>query len=75
MAPHTAGGLAHRMAHGGHIRHKNYEFISAKGPTPTSAFGRGPNLHPRDLDPAVHGGHTLGTTLKAASQSSPTQRG
>jgi hypothetical protein len=59
MAPRTAGGLACRMAHSGHICHKNYEFISAKGLAPTSAFGHGLNLQPRDLDPAVHGGHTL----------------
>ena len=27
IAPRTVGGLAHGMAHGGHIRHENYEFI------------------------------------------------
>jgi hypothetical protein len=63
MAPHTAGGLTHGMAHGGHIRHKNYEFIGAKGPSPMSAFRHGLALHPRDLDPAAHGRHTLKTTL------------
>ena len=40
------------MANNGHIHHKNYELIS-----------RGLDLHPRNLDPAVHGGHTFGTTL------------
>ena len=51
------------MAHGGHIYHKNYEFIGAKGPAPMSTFSHGPDLHPRDLDPAVHDGHSLGTAL------------
>jgi hypothetical protein len=63
MAPHTVGGLAHGMAHDGHIHHKNYEFISAKGLAPMSAFSRGPDLHPRDLNPVAHGGHTLRTAL------------
>ena len=63
MAPRTAGGLAGRMAHGGHIRRENYEFIDVKGPTPASALGRGPNFHPSDLDPVVHGGHTLRAAL------------
>jgi hypothetical protein len=31
MAPRTVSGLAHRMAHGGHIRHENYKFIGAEG--------------------------------------------
>ena len=64
MAPRTADGLARGMAHGGHIRHKNYEFIGAKGPAPTSAFSRGPDLHSGDLDPTVHGGQTLRTALR-----------
>ena len=34
MAPRTAGELTGRMAHGGHIRRNNYEFISIKGPAP-----------------------------------------
>jgi hypothetical protein len=52
------------MAYGGHICHKNYEFKSTKGPAPASALSHGPDLHPRDLDSAIHGGHTLGTTLE-----------
>ena len=63
MAYHIACGLTRGMAHGDHIRHKNYEFISAKGPAPTTAFSRGLDLHPRDLDPVVPRGHTLGTAL------------
>ena len=42
---------------------KNYEFIGVKGPVPASAFSRDPDLDPRDLDPTVHGGHTLRTAL------------
>ena len=37
MAPRTVGGLSHRMALGGHIRHENYEFTSGKGPAPATA--------------------------------------
>jgi hypothetical protein len=44
MAPRTAGGLAGGMAHGGHIRRENYEFIGVKGPTPVFAYNRGPDL-------------------------------
>jgi hypothetical protein len=29
MGPRTISGLAREMAHGSHIRHENYEFISA----------------------------------------------
>ena len=63
MAPRTAGGLARGMAHGGHIRHENYEFIGVKGPPPASIFSHGPDLHSGDLDSMVHGGHTLRTAL------------
>ena len=63
IAPRTAGGLAGGMALGGHIRRENYEFIGVKGPAPASALGRGPDFHPSDLDPVVHGGHTLRTAL------------
>ena len=63
MAHRTTSGCAHRMAHGGHIRHENYEFISAKGPVLASALSRGPDLHPGGLDPMVHSEHTLKTTL------------
>jgi hypothetical protein len=64
MAPRTVSGLAQGMAHDGHIRRKNYEFIGAKGLAPMSTFSRGPDLHPRDLDPTAHGGHTLRTALR-----------
>ena len=49
------------MAHGGHIRHKNYEFISIKGPAPTSAHGYDPNLCHGNLGHIARSGHTLGT--------------
>jgi hypothetical protein len=49
------------MAHVNHIRYKNYEFISIEGPALVSTFSHGPNLYPGDLDPVVHGGHTLRT--------------
>ena len=61
MAPHIVGGLACGMAHGGHIRHENYEFIGIEGPAPVSASSCGPDLYTRDLDPVDYGGHTLGT--------------
>ena len=64
MAPRTVGGLAHGMAHGSHICCENHEFIGVKGPAPSPAFSRGSDLHPRDLDTAVHGGHTPGTALR-----------
>ena len=63
MAPHTAGGLARGMVHGGHIRRENYEFVGVKGPAPSSAYSRGSDLHPGDLDLAVHDRHTIRTTL------------
>jgi hypothetical protein len=63
MAPHTVGGLAHGMDNNGHIHHKNYEPIGAKGPAPMSAYSHGIDLHPRNLDPTAHDGHTLGTPL------------
>ena len=66
MAPHTIGGLAHGMAHGGHIRHKNYEFTGVRGPAPASAFNRVLDLRSEDLDPMVYGGHTLGTALSSS---------
>ena len=64
MTPRTVGGLAGGMAHGGHIHHENYEFTNVKGPAPTFAYSRGSDLHPRNLDPIAHGGHTLGTPLR-----------
>ena len=64
MAPRTVSGFARVMAHGGHIHHGNPEFIDIKGPAPTSAFGRGLDLHPGDLDPMAYGRHTLGTALR-----------
>ena len=63
MAPYPASGLTGGMAHGGHSHRENYEFISVKGPALASTFCRGLDLHPGDLDPAVHGGHTLKTAL------------
>jgi hypothetical protein len=63
MAPCTVGGLARRMAHGGHIHHENYEFISTEGSAPTSAFSHGRDLRPGDLDPAFQGRHTLKIAL------------
>ena len=38
MAPCTTGGLARGMAHDGHIRNENYEFIAVKGPALASAL-------------------------------------
>jgi hypothetical protein len=64
MAPRTASGVAHGMANSGHIHHKNYETIDAKGLAPASAYSRGSDLHPRNLDPAAHSGNTLGTPLR-----------
>ena len=55
MAPHTVSGLARRMAHGGHIHHKNREFIGVGWLVPTSAFSHGPDLCSRDLDLKVYG--------------------
>jgi len=49
------------MAHGGHIRRKNYEFISIKGPAPTSAHGYDPNLCHKNPRHVARSGHTLGT--------------
>jgi hypothetical protein len=66
MAPRTVGGLAHRMAHGGHIHHENYKFIGAEGSAPASAFSHGRDLRPRDLDPAFHGRHTLRIALSGS---------
>jgi hypothetical protein len=54
------------MAHDGHIRNKNYEFIGTKGPAPMFAFSHALDLHFRDLDPVVYGGHTLGTALSGS---------
>ena len=64
MAHRTNGGLAHGMAHGGHIRHENYEFIDIGGLAPTFAISHGLDLHIRDLDPVVYGGHSLRTALR-----------
>ena len=66
MAPCTVGGLTHGMAHGNHIRLESYEFTSVGGPAPVSAFSHFPNLSSRDLDPAIYGGNTLGTTLSGS---------
>jgi hypothetical protein len=63
MAPRIVSGLARGMAHDDHIYHENYEFISAGGPAPESAFRRAPDLHFGDLDHVVYGGRTLRTAL------------
>jgi hypothetical protein len=63
MAPRTIGGLTRKMAHNGHILHKNYEFIGCEGSVPASAFRRILDLYSGDLDPMVDGGRTLGTAL------------
>ena len=62
MAPRIVGGPDCRMAHGGHICRKNYEFTSIKGPTPMTAHGYDPNLCHRYLGHVAHSEHTLGTT-------------
>jgi hypothetical protein len=62
MAPHTADGLASRMAHGGHIHCENYGFIDANGPASTSTFSHSLGLHLRNLGPVAHGGQTPRTT-------------
>jgi hypothetical protein len=49
------------MAHGGHIRHENYEFTDIEGLAPTSSCVL--DLRFRDLDPVVYDGHTLKTAL------------
>jgi hypothetical protein len=69
MASRTADELTGGMAHGCHIHCENYESISIKGLAPTSTFGRSLDLHLRSLDPTTCGGHALGTTQGAASQS------
>jgi len=66
MAPCTVGGLTHGMAHGNHIRLESYEFTGVGGPASVSAFSRFLDLSSRDLDPAVYGGNTLGTTLSGS---------
>ena len=66
MAPRTVGGLARGMAHDGHIRHENHEFIGVEGLAPMSAFSHGLDLRSRDLDPVAYGGHTLKTALSGS---------
>jgi hypothetical protein len=61
MSPCTVGGLASGTAHCGHIRHKNYEFISTKGPAPTSAHSYDPNLYHGDPRHIAHSELTLKT--------------
>ena len=63
MAPRTVGGLARRMAHGGHIHHENYEFIGVRGPAPASTYSHSPNLRHGDLGPVARSEHTLRTAL------------
>jgi hypothetical protein len=54
------------MDHDSHICHKNYEFIGVRGPASASAFSYGLDLCNRGLNPAVFGGHTLGTALSGS---------
>lgn len=61
MAPRTVGELARETAHGGHIRHENYEYTGVKGPAPASAYGHDPNLRHGDLGYVAYHGHALGT--------------
>ena len=75
MAPRTAGGLAGEMALGGHIRRKNYEFTSIKGPAHATARGYDPNLCHRDLGHVAHNGHTLRTTSSGSILEFTYQRG
>jgi hypothetical protein len=66
MAPRTVDGLAHRMAHGSHIHHENYEFLDAEGSAPAFAFSHGRDLRPGGLDPAFHGRNTLRIALNGS---------
>jgi hypothetical protein len=45
MASHTVGRFIGGMAHGGHIHHENYGFISANGLAPAPAISHSPDLH------------------------------
>jgi hypothetical protein len=63
MAPRTVSGLAGGTAHDGHIHHKNYEFISTKGPASASARSYNPNLSHGDPGRVARSGHTLGTAF------------
>ena len=45
------------------IHHKNYEFVSIKGPAPASARGYEPNLCHGDPGHVAHSGHTLKTAF------------
>ena len=45
----------------GHMRRKNYEFISIKGLAPASAHGYDPNLCHGNSGHVARSGHTLGT--------------
>ena len=72
MAPRTAGELAGGMAHGGHIGHKNYEFISIKGPALASARDYNPNLCHGDPGHVARSDTLLELPPVVASQSSPT---
>ena len=63
MAPRTTSELAGGMAHGSHIRRKNYKFISIKGPAPTPTRRYDPSLYHGDLGCVAHGGHPLRTAF------------
>jgi hypothetical protein len=51
--------LTQGMALTGHILLVNHAVNHTEGPTPTSAYSRGPNLCLGDLGPVARGGHTL----------------
>ena len=51
------------MTSTGHILLGNHMVNRTEGPMPTSTLSCDLDLHPKGLDPAVHGEHTLGTTL------------
>ena len=51
------------MAYGSHIRHENHEFTGVDGPTPTSAFSHGSDLHLGYLGSVAYDEHTLETAF------------
>ena len=75
MAPCTNGGLAHGMAHGGHIHLENYEFTGVGGLATTSTFSHVPDLRIRDLDLWSMVDTLSKLSSVAASQSLPTYGG
>jgi hypothetical protein len=61
MAPCTNDGLTHETASDGCIRLGNLKFTNINRLTSTFTSNPGQVLYPRDLNPTVHGGITLGT--------------